>query len=192
MNRSSRNLWSERGSASIEFAVSSVLFIFLTFAVVEYGSIFSQRLAVTQLAREGASLASRQLTTNGNILAMMTSTEGALGLNGHPEKYQIFLAQINAATALGNAPQCTVTPVGTLVHADISAPDPGAQCDLPANLYALLQWNVVDDVPGVSQFTLMRVYYQHESLTPVGGMSPVLGGGSHGNTDLLLASQAIF
>ncbi len=193
MNRSSQNLWSERGSATIEFAVTFVVFMFLTFAVVEYGSIFSQRLAVTQLAREGASLASRQLTTNGNTLAMLASTEGALGLKGHPERYQIHLAQINAATALGNAPQCIVTPpVGTLTHADITAPDPGAQCDLPNNLYNLLQWNVADNVPGVSQFTVLRVYFQHTSLTPVGVLAPVLQGGLHGDTDLLLASQAIF
>ena len=192
MNRSSQNLWSERGSASVEFAFSSILFIFLAFAVVEYGSIFSQRMAVTQLAREGASLASRQLTTNGNTLAMLESTDGSLGLRGNPEKYRIFLAQIDGATALGNAPICTVTAVGTLTHGDIVAPDPGAQCALPNNLWAHLQWNVAANAPGVSQFTLMRIYYQHASLTPVGGLMPYLGASAHGNTDLLLASQAIF
>ncbi len=192
MNRSSQNPWSERGSATIEFAVSSILFMFLAFATVEYGMLYSERHAVTTLAREGASLASRQLTTNGNIMAMMTSTEGTLGLKGNPEKYQIFLAQINGATAPGNGPQCTVTPAGTLTHPDIVVPDTGAQCDLPNNLYNLLQWNVVDNVPGINQFTVMTVYYQHSALTPVGGMTPFLGGTGHQDTNLLLASRAIF
>lgn len=192
MNRSSQNLWSERGTASIEFAASSVLFMFLAFAVVEYGSIFSQRMAVTQLAREGASLASRQLTTNGNTLAMLASTDGALGLRGNPTKYKIYLAQIDGAISSTSDPQCTLTEVGTLTHGDISAPDTGAKCDLPDNLWAHLEWNTTDDVPGVSQFTVVKVYFQHASLTPVGGLAPMIGGNAHGNTDLLLASQAIF
>ena len=184
--------WSERGSATIEFAVSSIIFMFLTFAIVEYGVLFSERLAVTALAREGASLASRQLTTNGNLLAMMTSTEGALKLNGQPDKYSIHLAQINGATAQGNAPQCTVTSTGTLTHPDIAVPDPASQCDLPNNLYNLLQWNVAQNAPGVSQFTVVKVYYQHTPLTPVGGLSPHLGGSGPGDVDLLLGSRAIF
>ncbi len=184
--------WSERGSATIEFAVSSVIFIFLAFAIVEYGLLFSERMAVTSLAREGASLASRELTTNGNILAMMASTEGALGLRGNPEKYSIHLAQINGATALGNSPQCTVTSTGDLTHPDISVPDTGAQCDLPDNLYSRLEWNVAQNGPGVAQFTVVKVYYQHESVTPVGGLSPMLGGTGSGNTNLLLSSRAIF
>jgi len=193
MNWYSKNpLRSERGSATIEFAVSSILFIFLAFATVEYGVLYSQRHAVTTLAREGASLASRNLTTNGNMMAMLESTEGALGLNGHPEKYSIHLAQINGAVAAGTAPACTVTSSGTLSHADITVPTPATNCDLPANLYAYLQWDAGLGAAAVNQFTVLKVYYQHTPLTPVGGMSPFLGGPGHQNTTLLLASRAIF
>jgi len=194
MKRLSRSpLGSERGSATVEFAFSSIIFIFLAFATVEYGMIFNERIAVTQLAREGASLASRNLTNNGNMLALLASTQGALGLQGNPQKYQIFLAQINGATALGNPPVCAVNATGTLAHPDIVAPDPGAQCGLPNNLYNLLQWQGPPiNAPGVNQFTVLKVYYQHTSLTPVGGISPTLGGAGIGNTNLLLQSQAIF
>lgn len=193
MSRSSQHyLWSERGSATIEFAISSIIFIFLAFATVEYGMIYNERLAVTSLAREGASLASRNLTTNGNIMAMLTSTEGTLGLNNNPQKYSIFLAQVNGATALGNNPVCTVTATGTLSHPDISPPDPGAQCDLPNNLYNLLQWNTGINAPGINQFTVLKVYYQHTPLTPIGGISPFLGGPGHQDPGFLLLSRAIF
>ena len=195
MNRSSKNhLCSEQGSATIEFAVTSILFIFLAFAIVEYGVLYSQRQAITQLAREGASLASRNLTTNGNMMAMLESTEGALGLQGNPGKYAIFLAQIDGATAAGNPPVCTVTTssVGTLSHPDISAPDPATNCDLPQNLYDYLEWDPVLGAAAVNQFTVLRVYYLHTPVTPVGGMTPFLGGPGHQNSNLLLASQAIF
>lgn len=193
MIRSSQHgLYSERGSATLEFAFSSILFIFLAFATVEYGMIYSERMAVTSLAREGASLASRQLATNGNILAMLTSTQGTLGLKDNPGKYSIFLAQVNGATANGNDPVCAVAATGTLTHSDIAAPAPGAQCDLPDNLYNLLQWNTDINAPGINQFTVLKVYYQHTPLTPIGGISPVLGGSGSLNSAPLLMSRAIF
>ena len=194
MNRSSNTqLWSERGSATIEFAVSSILFMFLAFATVEYGVLYSERLGVTQLAREGASLASRNLTTNANMMNMLESTEGTLGLNGHPEKYEIFLAQIDGSVGDGLPPTCTVTDsIGTLTHADIHSPALDPNCDLPANLYAYLQWDAGLGAAAVNQFTVVKVYYQHTPLTPVGGMAPFLGGPGHQNTNLLLASRAIF
>ena len=155
--------------------------------------IQSQRHAVTTLAREGASLASRNLTTNGNMMAMLESTEGALGLNGNPGKYAIFLAQINGATAVGNSPVCTVTTSnGTLSHPDISVPTPASNCDLPQNLYDYLEWDVGLGAAAVNQFTVLKVYYQHNPITPVGGMTPFLGGPGHQDTSLLLASRAIF
>ena len=87
MNQSRRSLlWSAEGSDTIEFAASSVFFMFMAFATVEYGVLFSERTAVTSLAREGASLASRNITTNGNIMSMLASTDGTLGLKNHPEK----------------------------------------------------------------------------------------------------------
>ena len=194
MNGSSgERVWSERGSATVEFAFTSVMFIFLAFGIVEYGMVFSEQHAVTALAREGASLASRNLTTNGNMLAMLTSTEGTLELNGNPQKYAIFLAQINGSLGPGLPPVCTVTAVGTLTGAGIAAPTPGGQCNLPNNLWNRLQWQGAPiNAVGVNQFTVVQVNYQHTPLTPVGGLSATLGGNAHGNTAHILQSQAIF
>lgn len=194
MNQSRRFLlWSAQGSATIEFAVSSLLFMFLAFATVEYGVLFSERNAVTSLAREGASLASRELTTDANIMSLLSSTEGTLALKGHPEKYAIFLAKIVGSTGLGQPPQCTVTPIGTLTDPQISAPTQAGQCDLPNNLWNYLTWQGPPlNSPGVDQFTVVKVYYQHNPITPVGGMSPFLGGPGHQSPNLILSTKAIF
>ncbi len=194
MNQSRRSLlWSAQGSATVEFAVSSLLFMFLAFATVEYGVLFSERNAVTSLAREGASLASRELTTDANILSLMQSTEGTLALKGHPEKYSIFLAKIVGSTGLGQPPQCTVTPIGTLTDPQIQAPTQAGQCDLPNNLWNYLTWQGPPiDGPGVDQFTVVKVYYQHNPITPVGGMSPFLGGPGHQSPNLIMSTKAIF
>ncbi len=193
MNRFIQNhVQSEQGSATLEFAFSAVLIIFLAFATIEYGMVFSEQQAVTTLAREGASLASRQIATNANVLAMMASTDGTLELLGNPQRYRIYLAQINGATTVGNVPTCTVVEAGTLTHGGIVAPDPATQCDLPNNLFNLLQWNVAQAAAGVNQFTVVKVYYQHRPLTPLAGLSASFHGPVHGDTDHLLSSQAIF
>jgi len=148
MNQSPRSLlWSAEGSDTIEFAVSSVFFMFMAFVVVEYGVLFSSRTAVTSLAREGASLASRNITTNGNIMSMLASMDGTFGLKNHLKKYAIFLAQINGSVGLGQTPVCTVTTQGTLSHTDIHPPSPSSQCDLPNNLSDYLKWDTTLPAP---------------------------------------------
>ena len=194
MNLSSENhLLSERGTATLEFAFTSILFMFLTFATIEYGVMFSERHAITALAREGASLASRNITTDANMIDLLESTEGTLELNGHPEKYAIFLAQITGSTGPGVAPSCTATPqAGTLTHGNISPLTTANKCGLPDNLYAYLEWDTAIGAAGVSQFTVLDVHYQHVPVTPLGGTSPFLGGPGHQDTALLLSSRAIF
>lgn len=168
--------------------------MFLAFAAVEYGTLYSERMAVTTLAREGASLASRNLANNGNIMAMIDSTQGSLNLPANPGKYEIYLAQINGSTGAGNPPVCVLTQsgVGTLNHPDMTMPDVTGQCDLPNNLYAYLQWDTDLGAAAVNQFTVLKVYYQHTPMTPIGGLSPFLGGPGHQTVNLLLGSTAIF
>ena len=105
----------QHGSVAIEAAVSVMLFLFMAFGVIEYGAMINERNALTQLAREGASLASRNLTTDQNMLDLLESTENALDFNGQPGNYRIFLAQIDAGEDAGNPePQCTVVDRGGL------------------------------------------------------------------------------
>ena len=89
----------ERGSTILELSISLMLFLFMAFGVIEYGSILNERNSLTQLAREGASLASRNLTSDQNMLDLLESTDNALDMTNNPAKYRIFLAQITAGTA---------------------------------------------------------------------------------------------
>ena len=183
---------SDRGSATIEFAFSISLFLFLAFGVVEYGSIFNERNAVTNLAREGASLASRQLTTQANMLDLLESTQGALDLPSKPNQYKIYLAVINGGPNAANPdPTCVVQERGGLANGDVVAPAQPT-CDLPANLYDYLKYDPILGASAVNQFTVVKVYYQHQSITPVGGMSASLGGAAIGSNQVTMSSRAIF
>ncbi len=179
----------ERGSTPVELAFSVMIFLFAAFGIVEYGSIINERNALTQLAREGASLASRNLTTSQNMMDLLASTDNALDFKNNPSKYHIYLAQIMAGDNVNNNPSCTVVDRGGLG----TGVEPPAQpnCDLPPNLYDYLVW-----VPGtgatVEQFTVVKVYYQHDPITPVGGLSAQWWGGSSTSGSLTMSSTAIF
>jgi len=180
----------ERGSASIELAFSLMIFLFVAFGIVEYGSIINERNTLTQLAREGASLASRNITTSENMMDLLASTDNALDFKNQPSKYHIYLAQITAGDAVNNDPVCAVVDRGGLS----SGVQPPAlpNCDLPPTLYNYLVFTP-DTGATVEQFTVVKVYYEHDPITPVGALSAQFGwGGLSTANSITMSSTAIF
>jgi hypothetical protein len=180
----------ERGSASIELAFSLMIFLFMAFGIVEYGTIINERNALTQLAREGASLASRNLTTSANMMDLLESTDNALDFKTQPSKFHIYLAQIRAGDNVNPNPTCAVVDRGGLS----SGVEPPAlpNCDLPQNLFDYLVWNAGTGA-AVEQFTVLKVYYQHDPITPVGALSAQFGwGGLSTSNSITMSSTAIF
>jgi Flp pilus assembly protein TadG len=180
----------DRGTASIELAFSLMIFLFVAFGIVEYGTIINERNALTQLAREGASLASRNLTTSANMMDLLASTDNALDFANQPSKFHIYLAQITAGDNVNNNPSCSVVDRGGLSNG--VQPPALPNCDLPQNLYDYLVW-----VPGtgatVEQFTVVKVYYEHDPITPVGALSAQFGwGGLSTANSITMSSTAIF
>lgn len=77
---------------------------------------------------------------------------------------------------MNNNPSCSVVDRGGL-SAGVQPPA-FPNCDLPQNLYDYLVY-----VPGtgatVEQFTVVKVYYEHDPLTPVGALSAQFGWGGY-------------
>ena len=180
----------ERGSTILELSISLMLFLFMAFGVIEYGSILNERNALTQLSREGASLASRNLTTDQNMLDMLESTDNSLDMANNPSKYRIFLAQITAGTAGNPAPTCALTQRGGLAGGGVQAPA-APNCDLDANLMNYVTFDAGLGTAPVAQFTVVKVYYQHDPITPFGNLN-WFGGGNNGNAPTVMMSRAIF
>ncbi len=171
-----RFFMNERGGASIEFAFSLVLFLFLAFGIIEFGSILNERNAIIQLVREGASLASRNLTTDAKTLQLLTSIENPLDLPNNPSKYKLFLATVSAGTDTLPNPTCNVAQAGGLSNSSVYSPAASGTCDLPMNLYNMLIYNPANGRATVSNFTVVKAYYEHDSLTPVGNIGSFFTG----------------
>ncbi len=179
----------ERGTALVELSVSLMLFLFMAFGIIEYGSMINERNALTQLSREGASIASRNLTTNANMLDLLESTNNALEFSTNPNKYRIFLAQITAGNAGNPTPTCALSQRGGLTNG-VEPPVP-PNCDLPANLVTYLTYDAGLGTAPVQQFTVLKVYYQHDPITPFGNLT-WYGGNGNGNAPTVFMSEAIF
>lgn len=179
----------ERGSTILELSISLMLFLFMAFGVIEYGSILNERNSLTQIAREGASLASRNLTSNQNMLDMLESTDNALDMANNPAKYRIYLAQISAGTAANPAPTCALAERGGLNNG-VQAPA-APNCDLDANLMNYVTYDPALGTAPVGQFTVVKVYYEHDPVTPFGNLN-WFGGGNNGNAPTVMMSRAIF
>ena len=179
----------ERGSTILELSVSLMLFLFMAFGVIEYGSILNERNSVTQLAREGASLASRNLTSDQNMLDLLESTDNALNMANNPADYRIFLATIVAGTAGNPLPNCAIVERGGLASGGVQAPAL-PNCDLDANLMNYVTYDPGLGTAPVGQFTVVKVYYQHDPITPFGNLDWF--GGGNNNSPTLMMSMAIF
>ncbi len=182
-----RDCKNERGAAVVELSLSLILFLFIAFAVVEFGSMLNERNALTQVAREGASLASRNLTTQQNMLDLIESTDNALDFSDQ-SKFALFVAQITAGNAGNPNPVCNVAQRGTLSNGVIPPAPPN--CDLPANLVNYVTFDAGSGVAPIQQFTVVKIYYQHDPITPFGGFSVLSGGTDPGST--VMFSEAIF
>jgi Flp pilus assembly protein TadG len=165
-----------------------MLFLFMAFGIIEFGSILNERNSLTQIAREGASLASRNLTSDQNMLDLLESTDNALDFANNPGKYRIFLAQITAGTAGNPNPTCAITQRGALSNG-VQAPS-APNCDLDPNLMNYVTYNPGLGTAAVGQFTVVKVYYQHDPITPFGNLD-WFGGGNE-NAPTVMMSRAIF
>ena len=182
-----RTFQNDRGAAILELSISLIAFLFLAFGVIEFGMIFNERNALTQVAREGASLSSRDLTTQQNMLSLLESTDNALDFSDQ-SNYRIFVARITAGTSANPNPTCNVVDSGALTNG-VQAPT-APNCDLPATLMNYVTFNAGRGTAAIQQFTVVKVYYEHDPITPLGGFSVLTGGTDNGST--VMFSEAIF
>ncbi len=202
-----KKLRSEKGMATVEFSILLLSVVLLMFVTIDFGSLMHAQAVVTNVTREGGSLASRDLKTGTDLMNFLASSSAPLDFDENPERFKIFIAKVDAGESEEDPnPTCTVVqpnPLetgGTLSGSDVESPASSPTCDLTQTLYDYL---VFDDVIGTSpipQFTVVKVYYKYEPLTPMEALFQASGGtvlnfdsDNNGvNDSILLKSKAVF
>ncbi len=196
-----RKLRSQKGIATIEFAVIASMMLLMVFVIIDFGSLIQAQAVVTNISREGGNLASRDLKNGPDLLNLLEASSAPLDFESNPTMFKMYLAKVDAGTSSGTPdPTCTVQESGTLQGNGVVSPAASGTCDLPSNLYDLLRFDDLIQTSPVSQFTVVKVYYAHKPMTPIEKMFNAAGNSvvnidSDGDTlpdSILIGSTSIF
>ena len=172
------SLRSEKGIATIEFSMISVVLIVLVFGIIEFGTLIQAQAVVTNVGREGGNLASRDLKTGQDLLDLLASSSTPLNFSGDPERYKIYIAKADAATNEGEEPTCVVQEGGLLSGSGVNSPLMLPKCGLTNELYEYLKYDVDNGAAAISQFTIVKIYYTHVPMTPLVDIIGTISGGT--------------
>ncbi len=196
-----RKLRSQKGMATVEFAVIASMLLLMVFVIIDFGSLIQAQAVVTNISREGGNLASRDLKNGPDLLNLLEASSTPLDFESNPTKFKMYLAKVDAGTSSGTPdPTCTVQESGTLQGNGVVSPAASGTCDLPSNLYDLLRFDDLIQTSPVSQFTVVKVYYAHKPMTPMEEMFKAAGksvvnidtDGDNLPDSMLIGSKSIF
>jgi len=190
------------GMATIEFAMMATVLLILAWAVIEFGSLLQAQAVVTNITREGGSLASRDLKAGAELFRLLEQSSSPLELKKYPQRFKMYLARVEAGLSRESPnPVCTVYEHGSLTSPNAVSPANHPRCGLTPELYDWLQYNDQIQTARIPQLTFVSVYYAHSPLTPLEGtlslnheVSLLNVDSDHDTVDdsILVQSQAIF
>lgn len=197
-----KNNQSERGMATIEMAALVSMVLLMVFVIVDFGGLIQAQAVVTNISREGGSLASRDLKNGPDLINLLEASSSPLNFQGNPTRYKIYIAKVDAGGDSNNPdPTCTVQEGGQLIGVDAYSPAASPTCDLTQSLYDLLKFDDTIQTSPISQLTVVKVFYVHQPLTPMESVFKASGnsvmnfnfsGQGTENDSILLSSKSIF
>jgi hypothetical protein len=189
----------KRGVALIEFALILPLLLLMALAVIDVGRLIQVRLIVTNLAREGGSLASRQSTLDANLIGLLQSSSNPpMDLSGANGK--IYVSRIRAGTgpAPNNVPTIATQLSGGALPWSSGIRAGLTRLGLSQRLYNHLVYRVQPTIPAqsasdISEITVVEVYSKYRPITPLPNFmlkDLLLRDVNH--TGMVVSSRAIF
>jgi len=186
-----RGHWPERGASMVELAFILPILVVLVFGIVDLGRLIQARLVVTNVSREGGSLASRDIRDGAALISMMQSSAAPLDLKN--ANGRIWLTKIKSGTTEDDPDPYIYRRYtdGTLVAASSVT---GSVGDTPAGLSSVLfnhlRYNSTNNTSDIAEVTVVEVFYLYRPVTPLPEFMQnlILPGGQ----GLLIGSKAVF
>jgi hypothetical protein len=178
-----------RGAALVEFALVLPVLLIMLLLILELGFFIQSRLIITNVSREGGSIASRELDLDQGILTLLEVSGHPLDLAGADGR--IYVTRIEAGLTEQD-PQPTIerqfSSGGLGVGSSVAA---GVQnLGLTQALYDRLVFDPADQTADISELTIVEIYYKYRPVTPLQNLlqDVVLNNGD----GTIIASRAIF
>ena len=160
----------KKGIAALELALILPILLILVFGIIDFGRLIQARLIVTNVSREGGSLASRSVSSPNdvlNILTMLQASGTPLDLNGSG---RIYVSRIRAGTSISNPNPYIDTSLsksrGSLVYP--SRIGGGPPLGLSEALYQHLEFEgPPQNTSDIAEIWVVEVYYKYKPITPL-------------------------
>jgi hypothetical protein len=183
-----------RGTALIEFALILPILIILVMVTVDFGRLIQARLIISNVSREGGSIASRQTTVDTSLITVLKESGKPLNLIGADGK--IIITRIRAGqNATAHDPTIATQDSRGTLGRNSAIGTVGASPTIAASIYDRLVFKTstippraIADIPEV---TVVEVFYKYRPITP---FARGFGGGMLlPDTDgMIVWSRAIF
>lgn len=182
----------ERGASALELALLLPILVVLIFGIIDLGRLIHARLVVTNVSREGGSLASRDIQTGNNLIAMLQSSATPFDL---ASQGRVYVTKIKGGVSR-NAPLPYIDSRYNGGAYAVSSSIGGNVGQTPTGfLQTSPLWNhlVYEPAPqgtsDIAEINVVEVFYHYRPITPLPGfiqnMFPTNGG-------ILIGSRAIF
>jgi Flp pilus assembly protein TadG len=178
----------QHGIAAVELALILPLITIMTFVIIDFGLLIQARLIVANVAREGGSLAARDVQSAGNLITMLQA--GATPLNLSSDG-RIYIWKIRAGTTKQNPdPFIDLTVSANAGSLSVPSSTGSTNFGLTAALHDRLVFNNANQTADISEVTVVEVYYKYTPITPISKFVPGLLADS--GTGTIILSKAVF
>jgi len=175
----------------VELAFILPILVVLVFGIVDLGRLIQARLVVTNVSREGGSLASRDIRDGAALISMLQSSASPLDLKN--ANGRIWLTRIKSGTTADDPDPFIHRRFtgGALVAASSITGNQGATpAGLSSVLFNHLRYNSQNSTSDIEEVTVVEVFYLYRPVTPLPEFMKnlILPGGQ----GLLIGSKAVF
>lgn len=185
MRRSRR----QGGVAIMEFALILPVLIILVLLTVDFGRLVQSRLILSNVSREGGSLASRQTAVDTTLATLLTVSARPLDLSGRDGR--VIITRLTAGQNAAHPRPTIRVPVASGALAVSSQIDSTRRhYGLTQRMYNHLVYNATNGMADVSELTIVEVYYRYRPITPLPNFMNGMLAAQDGGT--VVWSKAVF
>ncbi len=155
----------ERGASLLELAVVLPVLALFLFGIIDFGRLIQARLIVTNVSREGGSLASRDIKAGADLGALLQSSADPLDMANWG---RIYVSRIRSGVSeaepdpvIDSQDSCGGLAVASAIGAGLP------RLGLSQVMYNHLVYNSENRTSDLSEITVVEVYYKYRPITPL-------------------------
>lgn len=188
MKKTRRRTRRERGIALLELAIVLPVLALFIFGTIDFGRLIQARLIITNVSREGGSLASREIKVGADLGALLQSSASPLDMASlgriYVSRIKSGVSEADPDPVIDTQDSCGGLAVTSVIGAGLP------RLGLSPTMYNHLVYNSDNRTADLSELTIVEVYYEYRPITPLPAFAHnvLLGGGS----GFVFGSRAVF